>query len=124
MTRRPAGHWVVMGLFAAVGINAMVEVPDGLGDQSSSGMLIVAALQTVTAVLAFLTVRAVWIRAAWSTLVITLWGAVSAVMIVLLEPLLELGRDARGGLITGALVILAVAACSAWYVRRSPGASR
>jgi hypothetical protein len=120
MTRRPTGHWVVMGLFAAVGINAMAEVLDGLGGQSSSGMLLVAALQTVTAVLAFLSVNAIWRHAAWSTAVISAWGIVSAVMIVLLEPILGLGREARSGLITGALVILAVAACSAWYVRRVP----
>ncbi len=120
MERRPVGHWVVMALFAAVGVNAMAEVLEGLTNRPTGSLLVVAGLQAFTALLAFLAVAAIWKRAAWSTAVIVLWGVISAVMLMLLEPLLHLGREARSGLVTGALVILVVAACSAWYVRGTP----
>jgi hypothetical protein len=56
--------------------------------------------------------------------VILTWGAISAVMVVLLEPLGVVQAIDRAGLWQGAAVILVGSLAMYWYVRRSIGVVR
>ncbi len=116
--RRPIGHWLLIVMFTCVGGNALNEALRILRHPAEAP----AALmywQFAVGGLSLAAVIGIWQRAEWTSWAIGIWGAVAAAMIIALGPLLELEPAARDGLRTGAALLIAIAAASAWYLRRS-----
>lgn len=116
--RRPLGHFVVVALLLAAGVNALYQTSNEISDPEP-GSLPLAALQLVAGACAIIAATGLLRRSAWTPSAIGAWGVVSATMVVLLEPLKFVGAEDRGGLWQGAGVILAMAAVMFWYVGRS-----
>ncbi len=121
--RRPVGHYVVIALFTGLALSALNQVRQGLLRETSTPVTLVM-LHVLTGALSTAVAFGVYQRARWTTGVIAAWGIAAAGMVVLLEPILALGSDARSGLLGGAAVIAAIAFCAAWYVRRDSRQSR
>jgi hypothetical protein len=79
---------------------------------------LVLAFQSTIAVLGAAAAFGVWKRARWSAKMTVAWGVVTASFVALLEWLLDLGAETRGGLLVGAAVILVVAAVIARFASR------
>jgi peptidoglycan/LPS O-acetylase OafA/YrhL len=116
--RRPLGHFVVIALLLAAGVNALFQTSNEIRDPEP-GSVPLACLQLAAGACALISAAGVLRRASWTQRAIGAWGAVSATMVVLLEPLTFVGAEDRGGLWQGAAVILAMAAVMIWYLRRT-----
>jgi hypothetical protein len=103
-------------VFALAGASAYLEVVDHLLS-SSTDTPAVLVFQLITGSAAVAAAVGIWRRAPWAALAVLIYGAVTAIFVVLLGPMLDLGADERSGLLTGAAAILAFSLASAWYVR-------
>ena len=105
-------------IFALLALNAWAQVVLRLvlGSQDPPALVALQALIGTTAVAATI---GIWRGARWAPAAALAYGIVTACMLVALEPIIGLGRDARGGLWAGAVMVLLFAALSAWYLRRS-----
>ncbi len=116
---RPAvGLWIIVALLTAAGLNALLQVFNEISDPEP-GSLMLGALQFATAISALLAAIAVARRDTRAPAVILAWGAISASLVVLLEPLGFVEAADRMGLWQGAAALLAIAATLCWYVRRT-----
>lgn len=118
MRRSSPGRIVVAIIFALLALNAWLQValvPLGRSDDPTTLTL----LQALIGATAMLAAAGSWSGARWAPAAALSYGIVTGAMIVLLGPLLDLEPDARNGLWFGALVVLAVSAGLAWYLRRS-----
>jgi hypothetical protein len=78
----------------------------------------VFAFQSAIAVLGAAAAFGVWKRARWSAKMTLAWGITSATFVASLDFLLDLGAEARGGLLVGATIVLALAAAIARFAKR------
>jgi len=114
---------VIAVLVFGMGLNALAQVPqfiEGWGGDPpllSFEQFLVGAAGVHAGYLAWRDSAPAWI----ATLV---WGALSAILVGTLGPVLELERDAWPGLYYGAAAILAIAACFSWYLRRAARTGR
>ena len=116
--RRPRGRVALAVVFALLALNALAQLAlVALGHSDDPPTLIV--LQTLVGMLAAAAARGSWAGAQWAPWAALAYGLVTAGMLVALVPLLELGRDARGGIWFGAACVLVFALWAAWYLRRS-----
>ena len=116
--RRSPGRVVVAIIFALLALNAWGQVALVLVGRSDDPTTL-TLLQSLVGATAALAAVASWSGARWAPAAALSYGVVTGAMIVLLDPLLDLGPEARSGLWLGALVVLLVSAGLAWYLRRN-----
>ena len=108
-------------IFALLALNAWAQVAlTAIGRTNDPPALF--TLQFLGGAAAAAAAVGIWRNARWAPAAALAYGVVTAGMIVALEPILDLGRDARSGLVTGAAMVLAFSALSAWYLRRTAAA--
>lgn len=111
-TRRSPARILIAVIFVLLALNAAVET------FGSGGPLLLRGLQALMGVLAAATAWGTWSGARWAYASATLYGFVTAGMLVALEPMLALPAEARTGLWTGAGVVLVCSLACAWFLRR------
>ena len=104
-------------VFVLIALNAWAEMGVEPLDVSDDPVAL-RALQALSGLAAAAAAWGAWTGTRWAPAAAVGYGLVTAGMIVALDPLLDLGPDARGGLWIGAAVVLAFALWAAWYVRR------
>ena len=116
--RRAGGRAAFAVVFALLALNAwaqVVLVPFG----RSSDPATLTALQLLVGTAAAAAAWASWRGMRWAPAAALVYGALAATMVVLLGPILHLDEGARGGLWTGAALIVLFCAWAAWSLRRS-----
>ena len=120
-SRRLIGRLIATGLLLVSAGNALQQALSEASDilnRTNEPLPKLLAFQSIIALLATAAAIGVWKRTRWSAKMTIAWGIVSATFVALLEFLLDLGADARGGLLTGAALILALAAAIARFAQR------
>ena len=115
--RRSVSGVVLAVVFGLLSLNAWWQVGENALGGGSPAMLI--ALQVLCGVLAAVAAWGSWTSARWAPSAALLYGLVAGGMVAGLGPMLDLPPESRGGLWTGAAIILAFALVSAWWLRRS-----
>ena len=111
------GRVALAGVFALLALNAWAQaVLAALGRSDDPPGLV--AFQCVVGACAAAAATGTWRAAPWAPAAAALYGVVTAAMLVSLESLLDLGARARGGLWTGAALLLAFGLGSARWLRR------
>jgi hypothetical protein len=110
--RRSPARILISAIFLLLTLNAVREA------FWSDGPPTLRILQALMCVIAAATTWGAWSGARWASASATLYGFVTAGMLVSLEPMLDLPADARGGLWTGAGVVLLFSLACAWFLRR------
>ena len=118
MTRPPRGHRVVATIFVVLALNAWLQVLFVLLGRSADSTAL-TAWQVIIGALAAATAWSAWRGLRWAPASAVAYGVVTAAMLVALPSLLDLEREARGGIWTGAAVVLAGAVWVAWYLARA-----
>src|SRR5688572_22293249 len=118
-----AGRRSGAALFGARPLDAWAQVALAASGRSDDPPALVA-LQCVVGAAGAAAAWGSWRGARWAPAAAAAYGVITAAMIASLEALLDLGADARGGLLTGAAVVLLLALAAAWYLRRTIGSSR
>lgn len=118
---RPASHLVVMVPYALIGANALNEARAQLFGAADAPRSLLA-LQLLMATASIIVVVGVWTRAWWTVRAILAWGVIAAGMLMLLEPILQLGPEVRPGMAIGAAILAFMAIATAWFIRRSTAA--
>ena len=116
--RRPVGRIVVAVIFGLLALNAWAQVllvPLGRSDDPA----MLTLLQVLVGTSAALAAVGSWRGARWAPAAAVAYGIITGAMIVLLDPLLDIGPEGRSGLWLGALLVLLVSLGFAWYLRRS-----
>lgn len=111
-TYRSPARILIAAIFVLLTLNAVKEA------FWSDGPPTLRILQGLMSAIAVATAWGAWSGARWSSASATLYGFVTAGMLVALEPMLGLPADARGGLWTGAGVVLLFSLACAWFLRR------
>lgn len=117
-TRRSRAATVLSVVFGLFALNAWVQVVLALADESSDPVPL-TVLQFLVGGAAATAAWGSWRERGWAPLAAIFYGAITAAMLVALVPLLDLGPEARGGLWTGAVMMLLVGIVAAWYLRRA-----
>ena len=117
-TQRSFSRKLLVTLFALLALNSTVDAIQHVVDPDDV-LLSLFGLEVVAAALAVTAAVGLWRRARWAPIAIGAWGLETAAMIMLLGGILDLDPKARGGLWTGAVVILTVAALCVWYAKRT-----
>ena len=117
--RRPSRRRMILAaIYALLALNAWAQVllvPIGMSD----GPHALTALQALIGACGAAAAWTTWRGSRRAPVAAMLHGAATATMLLTLEPMLDLGPEARGGLWTGAAATLAFASWAAWYLRRS-----
>ena len=103
---------LIAAIFLLLALNAVRE------SFWSAGPPTLRILQGLMCAIAAATAWGAWSGARWAHASATAYGFVTAGMLVALEPMLGLPADARGGLWTGAGVVLLFSLACAWFLRR------
>jgi hypothetical protein len=111
-THRSPAQILIAAIFVLLTLNAVKET------FWSDGPLTLRMLQAIMCAIAAATAWGAWSAARWASASATLYGFVTAGMLVALEPMLGLPADARNGLWTGAGVVLLFSLACAWFLRR------
>jgi len=114
--RRARGRIVLTVIFTLLALNAWAQVMLVLLGRSDDPPAL-TALQAMIGVAGGAAARGSWTLARWAPAAAVLHALSTAGMLVALEPLLDLGQDARGGLWLGATAILLYGLWAAWYLR-------
>ena len=105
-------------IFALLALNAWAQVLlTAIGRSDDPAALF--TLQFLSGAAAAAAAAGIWRNARWAPAAALAYGVITGCMIVALESILDLGRDARNGLVVGAAMVVLFAALSAWYLRRS-----
>ena len=116
--RRSRGRMVLAAVFGLLSLSAWYQAADAaLGRSDDPAMLM--GLQTITGAAAAAAAWGSWAGARWAPAAALLYGVIAGGMVAGLGPMLDMAADERGGLWTGAAIILAFALASAWWLRRS-----
>ena len=116
--RRPAGRIVVAVIFLLLAINALAQValvPFGRSDDPS----LLTLLQLVVGTTALAAAWGSWSGARWSPVAAALYGVVTGAMLASLGWILDMPREAMGGLMVGAAFVVLSSLALAWYLRGS-----
>jgi hypothetical protein len=113
--RRPIGFTILAVVFGLASASAFGEVVNYLLSRSEDPLALFA-FQLATATTGLLSAVGIWRRALWAPLAVLSYGVVTATLVSLLGPMLDLAPEERSGLWTGAAAILVFALLSAWYV--------
>lgn len=119
--RRPVGHYVVVLALGACAFNALdqgLTQTRELVRHIPTSPVPVIAFQFAVALTSTFAAIGTWRRASWAVRAIVAWGVLGATFVALLQPLLDLPLEALPGLLAGSVMVLAMAAIFAWYVRR------
>ena len=117
-TRRPRGRIVVAVIFLLLAINALAQVGLVLFGQGSDPSPL-TMLQVLVGITALAAAWGSWTGARWSPGAAVLYGVVTGAMLAALPRLLDLPAEARGGIVVGAIGVLAYSLAVAWYLRRT-----
>ena len=82
------------------------------------------ALQTLVGAVGTAAAVGSWRERRWAPIAALAHGATTAAMLLSLEPVLGLPREARGGLWTAAAFVLLFGTGAAWYLRRRVAVAR
>ena len=116
--RRPWGRVVVAVIFLLLAINALLQVAlVPLGRSGDPRPL--TLLQALVGIAGLAAAWGSWTGARWSPAAAALYGVVTAGMLTSLPWLLDLPAEASGGIMVGAVVVLALSLALAWYLRRT-----
>ncbi|SRR5688500_15967196 len=116
--RRPRSITVLSVVFALLALNAWAQVVLAAADYSGDPIALIL-LQTAVGAAAAATAWGSWRMRWWSPHAAIAYGVVTAAMLLALDPLLDLGPEARSGLWSGAVVVLLLGSVAAWYLRRA-----
>lgn len=116
--KRPTGVTVVAIIVFLLGVNAYAEVVRVLlGWNQNPPVLVLWQLEIGT--LAMFAAGATWLVKRLAPALIVLYGISTGLMIVALQPILDLPVDALSGLITSGAIVLVVSFALARYVQRA-----
>ena len=115
---RPRAVTVLTVVFALLALNAWSQVVLAAADRDGDP-LVLMLLQTAVGAAAAATAWGSWKMRWWAPHAAIGYGVVTAAMLLALDPLLDLGPQARSGLWTGAVVVLLLGSIAAWYLRRA-----
>lgn len=116
--RRPVGRRVLAVVFALLALSAWWQVVnDVIGSNDSPPIL--TALQAIVGAMAAAAAWGGWIGARWAPAFALLYGVIAGGMVAGLGPMLDLPAESRGGLWSGAAMILVFGLLTAWWLRRS-----
>ena len=104
-TARIIGRVVIVGVFAMSATNAFSEAMNEARDilrHAPDPMPAVMLFQFAVALTSTLSALGTWRRTRWATRAIVAWGLVGGTFVALLQPLLDLPKDALPGLVAGA----------------------
>jgi hypothetical protein len=109
---------VVLALvFGVLGIGAWVQVFINLFSHEPRALGVFHVLLAITGTAAAI---GSWSMARWAPIAATLYGVVTASLLLSLTSILNLDPSGdAGGLRTGAAIVLALSLWAAWYLRRS-----
>jgi hypothetical protein len=110
-------------LFVLLSLNALSQGAARLAGASHDPTPL-AALQLCIGVAALAAAWGSFQLRRWAPLAALAHGVITSAMLVSLESMLDLPRESRGGLWSGATVILAFDVWAAWYLRRLAGRAR
>ena len=115
--RRSPGRIIIAVLYAILSLSALNEVVSMLRgtDDGPTALLVFQCLVSASGAA---TAWGAWKGARWSPLAASVYGFVAAAMLVSLGPLLDMPVEERGGLLTGAGMVLLFTLGCAWYLRR------
>lgn len=116
--RRSRGRIAVAIVFALLALNAWSQAIFVLLGRSDDPPML-TLLQVLSGASAMLTAVGSWSAARWSPAAAVSYGVITGGMIVLLDPLLDIGPEGRSGLWFGALIVLMVSLGLAWFLRWS-----
>jgi hypothetical protein len=117
MARIPVARVLPAIVFALLAVDAWRQVvADGLIAAHEPRTL--TALKIVVGSAAVAASWGSWAGKRWAPAAALGWGIAVALMLVSLEPVLGLGAQARRGLWTGAMVLLAFSVFAAWWIGR------
>lgn len=114
--RRRIGLVIGVVLLALLCLNAWAQVFRSLVGWDDNPPLLVA-WQTVSGAIACVAALGAWRRRPWAPAAAVLYGLVTGTMISMLESIIDLGPEARGGLAVSALVVVCLSLALAWSVR-------
>ena len=118
MARIPVARVLPAIVFALLAVDAWRQVV-------TDGLIAVHEPRTLTALKVVVGIAAVaaswgsWTGKRWAPAAALAWGIAVAAMLVSLEWVLGLGVQARRGLWSGAMVLLAFSVVGAWWIRRA-----
>lgn len=115
--RRSRGQVALTLAFTLLALNAWAQAVLALLRRSDDPPAL-TVLQTMIGVAGGAAARGSWTLERWTPAAAVLHALITAGMLVALEPLLDLDRDARGGLWLGAAAVLLFGLWAAWYLRR------
>lgn len=116
--KRPTGLTVVAIIVFLLGVNAYVEVGRVLlGWNQNPPILVLWQLEIGT--IAMFAAGATWLAKRLAPALIVLYGISTGMMIVALQPILDLPADALSGLITSGAIVLVVSFALAGYLQRA-----
>lgn len=115
-TPRSRGRATLAFVLALLALNAwaqVVLVPLGRSDDPPA----LTALQLLIGAAAAAAAWGSWRATRWAAAAAALWATLTAGMLVALPRMLALPADARGGILTGAGIVLAFGLWAAWFLR-------
>lgn len=116
--RRGIGVIIAVVLLALLCLNAWAQVLRSLvGGDDNPPLLI--AWQALSGAAALTAAVGAWRLRRWAPAATVLYGLVTGSMISMLEPILDLGAEARPGLLTGGLAVMCGSLVLAWVVGRA-----
>src|SRR5688572_22708828 len=115
--RRVVVRWILSGTFLLLSLNAFVQVVMHLLHMNTDPPALMV-LQLLTGVAALIAAWATWQSAAHAWIWSLVYGAIQALLLISLGPILNLESEAVPGLWMGAGVMASFAVGSAWYLRR------
>lgn len=116
-TPRRFGARAIAVLLTALGLNALVQVPQFLpGWGNDPGLLSVE--QLVVGLVGVAAGVSAWRHRPSAWVLAIAWGATTCILLLSLAPLLDIEPEAAVGIRYGTLVIVAITAWFAWYLRR------
>ena len=114
---RKPGQIVLAVIYALLAVNAWAQVVLALRGELSDPPILIG-LQSLIGIAGAAAAWGSWAGARWAAYAVVIHGLITATMLVLLDPILGLGADARSSLLIAAAVVLAWSFLFAWYLNR------
>jgi hypothetical protein len=115
--QREVGLRILSALFALFAATDLIQLIQATrGEHPDPPVLLLT--HAVTGLLAVCASVGLWRGRRWTTLIVLVWGAVTAAMLVALGPVLDEPRETWPGLWLAAAMVAAFSAAVGWYARR------